>query len=302
MVGNSFSRAAALAFAVWAWAPFAGAFVHSVVPETGACLFWPQRTISWALNEDGAPTLGFERTHRAMARSFDAWEDVDCTDISFDDRSPTPSRSVGFNQKGDNENLIVFREGDSCEREVSSSDPCWDEDSYGVGCANLYDCWAWDESAIAVTISTFRPSGELVDADIEFNAGTFFFTDVDEPRCQNRRVHVGCVATDLQNTGTHEVGHLLGLDHTPVRGATMYATAVQGETSKRRLDSDDIEGVCAIYPRGEEGSCDTQMFALENEGGCHCGSAGSAARDPILVALALWMARRFLRLPVGGAR
>ncbi|BDG07001.1 matrixin family metalloprotease [Anaeromyxobacter paludicola] len=57
-----------------------------------------------------------------------------------------------------------------------------------------------------------------------------------------------CLFIDVQNTVTHELGHVLGLDHPPLAGATMSATATPGETSKRVLAASDVAGICTAYP------------------------------------------------------
>src|SRR5207302_1668178 len=89
--------------------------------------------------------------------------------------------------------------------------------------------------------------------DIEINdsvgsdGSKFIFTAVDGPPCVDQN-QTGCVRIDIQNTITHESGHTLGLDHTTDPNATMYATAPEGETSKRVLGSDDIQS-SAVVPR-----------------------------------------------------
>lgn len=54
-------------------------------------------------------------------------------------------------------------------------------------------------------------------------------------------------ALDVQNGMTHELGHLLGLDHSSKKSATMYMDVEFGETSKRTLSSDDKKGIAKIY-------------------------------------------------------
>ena len=58
---------------------------------------------------------------------------------------------------------------------------------------------------------------------------------------------IGAVANsmDLQTVATHEIGHLLGLAHTPVQEAIMYAIISPGVT--KGLNQDDIDGIRALY-------------------------------------------------------
>jgi len=87
-------------------------------------------------------------------------------------------------------------------------------------------------------------SGEIVDADIAVNVGGFDFAVT--PACPT--------VYDLESTITHELGHVMGLDHSPVASATMAAKANAGECDKRALDPDDEAGFCATYtePRPPE--------------------------------------------------
>lgn len=52
---------------------------------------------------------------------------------------------------------------------------------------------------------------------------------------------------DVQNVMTHELGHMLGLDHTDVAWATMIEGTNKGDTWKRTLEQDDLNGFNAIY-------------------------------------------------------
>ena len=99
--------------------------------------------------------------------------------------------------------------------------------------------WSHSDSAVAITRSWAFNTGEIHGFDLMLNDSRFTFTstDVEED-----------ISTDLKNTLTHEVGHILGLDHSHDPEACMYATAVRGETSKRDLSEDDIEAVQWLYP------------------------------------------------------
>ncbi len=101
--------------------------------------------------------------------------------------------------------------------------------------------WAYGSSVFALTILTFQQcTGEIVDADI-------LLDDAHRDFCLD---NCGPDEQSLDNTVTHEMGHLLGLDHSSASEATMYASAPPGETKKSTLHGDDRQGLCAAYSSG----------------------------------------------------
>jgi MYXO-CTERM domain-containing protein len=166
--------------------------------------------------------------------------------------------------------------------------------------------------ALAITsVWAGQTSGTIVDADIEVNAQYDFWTDL--------VMHPAMGKQDLQNALTHEMGHLIGLDHncyTPgsdpvhmvdnngilvpsclgadadVQNDVMYTKADPGDTSKRTLKPDDIQAVLDIYPMAKDPHvCPPvgQTVTLStSSGGCHCavgGKAGAAGVVPVLALL-----------------
>lgn len=256
----------------------ASAWVRSAVPGTGTCLFWPTRQLAWTLEPTQTDGVELPALFDAVRASFATWQAEGCTDLSFVELGTTSSRSIGWHAEGANENALLVRAA-TCAEVAPASAGCHADG----GCSNEYDCWDHDGRVIAVTTSTFdEVTGRVVDADVELNGPAWRFTASEGAACGEGETQ-GCVATDVQNTVTHELGHVLGLDHTPIQQATMYASAPIGELEKRTLDTDDVEALCTIYPAG--GATLTCKAALVESptvyGGCGCsggqGGVGAAA-------------------------
>lgn len=227
---------------------------------SGPALFWCASNIPFAINGQGSKDAG-ESSLEAARLAFETWAQASCTDLRFRDLGTTPRIDVGFHPgAADNLNLVVWRES-SCAQVLAPSDPCFQDGS----CGSQHGCWDYSPSAIALTTLSYRTAtGEIIDADIELNGAGFVFTTSDGPPCSSPppQPAVSCVATDVLNTLVHEVGHLIGLDHSAAAAASMYSTAPLGETSKRTLDQDDIDGECAVYPKGVlDPSCSGEMGA-----------------------------------------
>lgn len=94
-------------------------------------------------------------------------------------------------------------------------------------------------TTIAVTTTWYyRGSGEAVESDGQYN--TFYTWSTSG----------AAGSMDVQNIGTHEIGHTFGLNHPKGPGVgclTMYAYANTGETAKRTLGDGDILGIRALY-------------------------------------------------------
>lgn len=248
-------RAALTTLVILAIASPASAYNRTQVPgaNPGPAIAWCSRAVPYVVNEKGSKDAGAAASIAAVQRSFATWNAPACTDFRFDDHGTTARTDVGYNPAAtDNLNLVVWREA-ACSAVVPKGDSCL----VNGGCNNLYDCWDLSSASAAVTTTTFNnKTGELYDADIELNGVNFVFTVADGATCPNppARPSIGCVATDVQNTVTHEAGHIVGLDHTTAPDSTMYAIAPLGEVKKRALDQDTIDGECAIYPKGQDPS------------------------------------------------
>jgi hypothetical protein len=292
----------------------AAAYVRTRDPGTGTELRWPLPTVAWRLNRDwpsASPTCAAtgagDPTLDAIRTSFGAWEQS-CADIRLVYGGTSDEIRIGLG--GTSENVVVFRKGWCSQNADAIADPCFT--SGDLDCGGIYDCFedacapgattCADWGIVALTSVLYDPgTGRIMDADIEVNgwdgvdSGSVFgspprhgwyFTCADPAvvttQCSSYGED-GCAFIDLQNTVTHEVGHFVGLAHTPKHApgapedswSTMEPTTAAGETWKRSLSPDDVAGVCAIYPP-------------PSGGGLGCGSGGAAgAISLLLAALAL---------------
>lgn len=90
----------------------------------------------------------------------------------------------------------------------------------------------------AVIVTTYS-GGVILDCDITFNTYYSWSTSG------------GSTSFDVQSVVTHELGHWLKLND--LYGGsdtekTMYGYISLGETKKRSLDTDDLNGINTIYP------------------------------------------------------
>lgn len=95
-------------------------------------------------------------------------------------------------------------------------------------------------STIAATFSYFKNDlGTVVfdESDIIFNTALDFSTSGEENKF------------DIHSVLTHEIGHLLGLDHSGLVSSVMVPFAASGQLDQRKLEYDDIAAIMEIYPR-----------------------------------------------------
>ncbi|MDP2343349.1 MAG: hypothetical protein Q8O67_20495 [Deltaproteobacteria bacterium] len=252
----------------------ASAFLCTRTPSLGPSVAWNVRDVvvhrSGAGAENDAAAID-----DAVQAGLDQWSGLACSDLQLTLGAPTTSKLVGFDWHAGsddprNENIIVFRND-------TPGDPL--------------DAWLHTFGALAITTVTFESTtGRLVDADIEMNDVSFEFSACDP-------LAVDCqVEFDLQNTLTHELGHVIGLDHPLISDdgaseATMFASASRGDIGKRDIAADDEAGLCTIYPAGEPaGECfgvgrpDPPAVRFEQT---LCASGGSSTDAPSSGALVL---------------
>jgi hypothetical protein len=215
--------------------PFVRRHVDGI--DTDPCVAWVNRAFVYRVDPALSAQTPGDHGLSAIEAAVQSWRDVaaSCSDFTY-------TEDAGV----DTQNLIVFREQD-CTAAVAMTDPCFANGT----CGDMYNCWDGDSMTLAVTTLTYsRSTGRIDKAEVKFDAAHFLFTNVDSPMCNANMQMTSCVASDIQNTLTHELGHAIGLDHTNAPGSTMAPTAPVGETSKRVIDDGTKMGFCTIYPKG----------------------------------------------------
>lgn len=97
--------------------------------------------------------------------------------------------------------------------------------------------WTLPKNVIAACYYWYTGS-TMLDFDIVFNGKDYQWSTTGE----SQKMDIGHIVT-------HEVGHALGLDHSQVKSSVMWPYASWGDTTHRRLSSDDSAGIVALYPR-----------------------------------------------------
>jgi hypothetical protein len=192
---------------------------------TGAKLYWPGMCVGYSLQKDGTANISMVQVRKVITSSFVAWSDLECAEgglatVAFTELDDVACHRTEYAEDHANANIVLFQD-------------------------NNWTYQGIDNTLAKTTVTFDNDTGEIFDADIEVNHAYNEFTVSDTN-----------VVYDLQSVMTHEVGHFIGLDHTPDFEGTMYAGYDEGTTELRTLEPDDIDAACAVYPPDRTATCD----------------------------------------------
>ncbi len=249
----------------------------------GLPLYWKNACVGFSMQKSASTQISFDDAVQNLTAAFARWRGASCPSASGSSSVSVEVRYLGavdcdqvtYNRDTTigNANVIMFR------------DSVWPHDD--------------PNNTIALTTVTYDPkTGELFDADMEINSNQQKFSLASPPPADK----IGFLAAI-----THEAGHFLGMAHTSDSAGTMFA---QYKPSMSNLASDDVAGICSVYPADgtrvtatgpvQEIACDpTPRHGLLSQctatkSGCQQSSsdgAGAGAWLVVLGALAVCVAR-----------
>jgi hypothetical protein len=174
---------------------------------------WDAMPIPYFVNPTGAPALADGASAaQVVADAAAAWERAPCADVAF-----VAMGSTTATWAADGQNTIFFVDRD----------------------------WQFGQAAAGATLWIPTPEGVPDEVDLALNAADF------------RWVPGGGDATEADVVDpraliAHELGHWLGLAHSPDAFATMYQALLPSGV-QATLAGDDIAGICTLYPNGKPG-------------------------------------------------
>jgi MYXO-CTERM domain-containing protein len=258
---------------------------HSGCITEGMPIAWPSMPVTYEVNQAASKQISLADAQSIFDAAFASWAAVTC------DAPEGGTGGTGGAAGGGEHPALSF---DGLAPIDTPYDHCPDD---AQACAQAEaagphqiifrdDAWPYDDVAntIALTTVTYgQDDGYIFSANMEINSHQFHFSTSATPPAGY--VSLGAVAR-------HEAGHFIGLAHSQLDTAAMFAFYEPGMTG---LTPDDVDGVCAVYP--------------PSSGGCSCSAAGRADGGlgagvgvVALAAAALGRRRRPGRSPVPPSR
>ena len=195
---------------------------------------WDEMPIKYWINPEECPVMPGNLTIEAIVeKAADTWSKVVCADVSF--------------------------------QFMGTTTQTWAPDDMNtIYCVSDPIEWSFGEGAAGATLWLPKEEGDpTMEVDLALNGATLEW-----------KVGGGDALAegviDPQGMITHELGHWLGLAHSPRQFATMYF-AMLPNAIQAFLDADDKAGLCSLYPSGtkeceEDSDCKGDKFCTAIQG------------------------------------
>jgi hypothetical protein len=152
----------------------------------------------------------------AVRACFDQWQAISGTTLKFEEAGLLAG-AVDINTQ-DDRNVVFWARGSTLVANQTA-------DIRGTTGVTFYDVFS---------------DNTIAEADIVLNGAQFtWFTDFNNPT----------QAQFVESVLLHEIGHFLGLEHSPLGGATMFARGANGVNIQAGLSPDEIAAARWLYPQ-----------------------------------------------------
>ncbi len=184
-----------------------------LVTSAGVGLFWASPSnVSVVIGSDGPPGLTDGSHETAMRMAIEDWSSVAGSTVELvEDASPASQARTDW--EATDIHLLLFDD--------------LDDSGYFGG----------NSGTVALTPIWYTSGGAIQDADVLFNSNDHDFTTSAQPG-----------RFDVRDVAAHELGHLLGLNHTGWAGGTMYPYVDPTVILHRSLSEDEERGMRDAYP------------------------------------------------------
>ena len=198
--------------------------------------------IQWRMNPvTNSNVTGGREQAEVFRASFGAWQAVSTAAVVFSEGAAATATKQGLD----------------CSNTISTNLTTSD---FASGAIALAFVFSFDSTGVEPTSCqrNIEFAGQILETDIVFNPDFPFSTSDVTPTTD----------FDLQAVATHEIGHLVGLDHTGLMRGTMFPFGDRGKNQDRVLSTDDQIGVSTIYPAsGFPASHGSISGTVQTEGG-----------------------------------
>lgn len=173
------------------------------------------RAIRYYLGSAGWSTTNTAAELNALRASFGQWQSISGTILKFEDAG-LASANADVNTS-DHSNILFWARSSTLVNN---------------GMSDI-------SGRLGVTFTSFLLDGTLLEADIAFNGVQYdWFTDFNNTNTMDQFV---------EGTALHEMGHFLGLAHSPVGSASMLYVGADGVDNQAGLSADEIAAARFIY-------------------------------------------------------
>ncbi len=198
---------------------------------------WPNNTVTWSINPttgSNVHSTGGDPVTAAVGKAFSAWQQASLNGQVVDSLSITQGGNSSLTAPDTMDCVNVVGFVDSSTTDFPTGTIAFTDLVTSFGSPpTTYTCTTSPTSRTCLLKSC------IIDGDIEFNPKEQFSTTT-PPMSSN---------FDLQSIATHEIGHLLGLDHSGIGHTVMFPFGdTEAAGQQRTLAIDDVAGVAFLYP------------------------------------------------------